>query len=149
MQKLPYINDLYNPSCFGLTTVCFAGDNVSILWNRLAHNDIVINTRDDNYEKIRSSVNCLSLSCGKKSYFGYSTGFSLSYLYATVEKTTFDTLNNSNASVYNGNGFSYDLSFLFPLRNNLNFGLNLKNLIELIFGKTIKQNMCRLRSCQV
>jgi hypothetical protein len=52
--------------------------------------------------------------------FGYSTGFSLSYLYGTVGQTTFDTLNNSNAYIYNGNGFSCDLSFLFPLQNNLN-----------------------------
>ncbi|MDR1243738.1 MAG: hypothetical protein LBJ79_00895 [Endomicrobium sp.] len=133
-----HINNLYNPSGFGLTTVCLVKDDISISWNRLVNNNVLINISDNNYAKIQNSINSLSLSFGKKSYFGYSTGFSLSYLYGAIGETTFDALNNSNASIYNGNGFSCDLSFLFPLQNNLNFGLNLKNLIGLMFWQKYK-----------
>ncbi|MCA6073174.1 MAG: hypothetical protein LE178_06595 [Endomicrobium sp.] len=51
----------------------------------------------------------------------------------TIGESLIDSSKNPYSNVSSGNGFACDLSFLFPLSENLLLGFNLKNLPVFMF----------------
>ncbi|MDR0485815.1 MAG: hypothetical protein LBH29_03705 [Elusimicrobiota bacterium] len=130
LSFIPIIENESNiPVNTGINSVFLSFNSASLLWRRMSQTSLVKNSDD----KISFSINALSLSSAKETDKNISVGWSLSYIYGNLSQASYNSIEGAQTSISGGNGFSFDLSFLTPLRHNFSLGLNLKNIAGFMF----------------
>ncbi|MDR3112043.1 MAG: hypothetical protein LBU55_02590 [Elusimicrobiota bacterium] len=112
----------------GFASAYIVNDLNSFSWQNLSYENIGI----EDYKK-ETSIKSLSVSSGKQNSAGVGIGVNLSYLYGWTAQSGLDSCKNPYSNISSGNGFSFDLAFLFPFGENLALGINLKNVLGFMF----------------
>jgi hypothetical protein len=113
----------------GLNSVLIVKDSASLSWRNLADYSF----SNTGIDKSVISAKAISLSIGKKSPSNYNVGFSLSYIYAQMSHVSYNADYGFQSLISSGNGFTLDISFLYPLAQGFHFGANFKNLVGYLF----------------
>ncbi len=108
-------------------------DTGGIVWQALSDYSIT-NTTSEGWNKSETSINAITITTGQKSSSGYSVGLNLSYLYGKIGESWVNTIaNDAYSNIASGNGFTFDLSFIYPTAAGFAFGINLKNIAGFMF----------------
>ncbi len=122
-------NDYYffSPNKPGFTSFTVSQKQGAISWRTLSSYEMSDRNGDDFYKKTES-IKAVTFSMANKTESGTSIGMNLSYLYGTITESSV-TAGMPFARASSGNGFSMDIGFMSPLKENIFFGLNLENII--------------------
>ncbi|MDR1942509.1 MAG: hypothetical protein LBQ47_09310 [Endomicrobium sp.] len=123
----------FDPAGQGLTTVFLIKDSGVLAWQALSDNTIIKYNPDGSWEKAETYINAITFAAGQKNDYGFSIGLNLTYLYGKIGESRLDSNMKPYSNIASGNGFTFDLSFLFPAGNGIYFGLNLKNIAGFMF----------------
>lgn len=122
---------LYDPSGEGLTSFIMTQNSAAIIWQALSDNTVKTDYGVGNGQA-EIYINSLALAAGQKNDKGYSVGLNLTYLYGKIGES-YAFSGDSYSNIASGNGFALDLSFAFPMANNIFFGVDFKNLAGFMF----------------
>lgn len=122
VECLPYEN--INP---GFNSFVIAQNIGAISWRTLSSYSFSEHS-ENSYSKMQENINAVTISMANKTDKGFSVGLNLSYLYGTVLYSAV-TDSKPYADAYSGNGFTMDIGFLFPVSNNIFFGVNFENIV--------------------
>ncbi|MCL2485431.1 MAG: hypothetical protein FWF00_07375 [Endomicrobia bacterium] len=116
-----------DPSGQGLMSAYAIKDKGAFYWQSLSDSKISYGNN-----KIETNINALGFAAGKKSENGFSLGLNLNYLYGKIGESGIDG-SIPYANIASGNGFSMDMSILYPAGKNVYFGMNFKNIAGFMF----------------
>lgn len=126
-------NDLVldNPIDLGFTSFAVVQKQGAISWRTLSSNEIEIKNGSDFYKK-QEHIKAITISAANKSDNGSALGINLSYLYGTVSESYIDS-GTPFAQTSSGNGFTVDIGFMAPIKNNFFFGINFENIFGIMW----------------
>lgn len=122
MECLPYENIKR-----GFNSFFIAQNQGALSWRTLSSYNFSERNGDD-YFKTDEHINAITVTMANRNDSGFSVGMNLSYLYGTILYSAVAD-NKPVAEAYSGNGFTMDIGLLFPLSDNVFFGVNFENIL--------------------
>lgn len=117
----------YNNINRGLNSFVVSQNQGAISWRTLSSYKYSERNGSD-YFDMQESVHAVTVSMANKTDRGLSVGLNLSYLYGTILSSGV-TGGTPIAEAYSGNGFTFDVGLMYPISNNLFFGVNFENIV--------------------
>ncbi|MCL2798891.1 MAG: hypothetical protein FWD54_01205 [Endomicrobia bacterium] len=122
-----------DPSGQGLTGAYVIKDSGAFYWQALSDNSISYTSSGGGSHNTQTYINALSFAAGQKSNKGLSIGLNMSYLYGKIGESGIYAGGTPYANIASGNGFTMDLSFLYPVGRNIYTSVNFQNIAGFMF----------------
>lgn len=125
---------VFEPSGNGLVSAVAINKEGALVWNSLSDYSYVSYDNDGGWDKTETVINALTIAAGKKNDRGFNMGLNLTYLYGKIGETSYNGITKlSDSNIASGNGFTFDMSFMYPAGQSLYFGINFKNIAGFMF----------------